>query len=210
VDLRIHNRLNTIFLGSLFVWQLIAIPIFGKGDKVHFIDSLSNYTNAISAQWIGLVFHPNGGTYPARYIRKLDPNAYFVVEQGLFLGYEHRVFDRAYIKTAAAYNMDCANVPAGFLHIGFYYQIVSKKRHKLSVGLGPTFVFREDWHQFPEYIEDEFFKDSVYGKWQYRFVIFGDIEYNYQISRKTLLNVSLIPGGHLVMTFSFGLKYVLK
>lgn len=203
------NRNVTRYI-SIIGLILFSITVFGRNKKPQAPDSTINYTNAISAQWIGLVFHPKGGTYPHRYIRKLDPEAYFVVEHGIILTYEHRVFDRGYIKGGAALNLDCANVIAGFFHIGLHYQVLNKKRHILSAGLGPTLVFREDWHQFPEYVSDEFFKESVHGKWQYRFVIFGNIEYNYLVSKKLLLSVSLIPAGHLLMTFTFGVKYVLK
>ncbi len=182
---------------------------YGIGDKNQLADSSRFFSDAISIHWIGLVFHPQGGTYPDLYIRKLDPKAYVVIELGVVLAYEHRIFNRGYIKTVAAYNLDCANVPAGFFHFGFHYQLINRNRHILTAGLGPTLVFRDDWHQFPEYTGDEFFKDKVNGKWQYRLVVFGDIEYSYKISKKFFLNSSVIPGGHLVITFCVGFKYVL-
>ena len=197
-----------LFVPSLVIF--LTFPAFGKKEKNVQTDSLNNFTNAVTAQWIGLVFHPEAGTYPHRYIRKLDPKAYFVIELGLVLTYEHRVFERGYLKGAVAYNLDCANVPAGFFHAGLHYQLLRKKRHLLTAGLGPTLVFREDWHQFPEYKSDVFFKERVHGKWQYRFVVFGNIEYNYRISRKMMVNVGFIPAGHLLLTFTFGVKYILK
>jgi hypothetical protein len=189
---------------------ILVFPLWGGERKGHKTDSSISFTHAVSIQWIGIVFHPKGGTYPDRYIRKLDPRAYFVVELGGILTYEYRIFDRGYLKAAVAFNLDCANVPAGFFHIGTYYQVLNKKRHILILGLGPTLVFRENWDQFPEYVGDEFFRDNEYNKWQYRFVIFGAIEYNFRLSKTLLLNASLIPGGHLVMTTSFGLKYIIK
>ena len=200
------------YIRSLLLFGFIISPtcLIGKDKSVKPPDSINNYQHAITAQWIGLVFHPEGGTYPHRYIRKLDPQAYFVIEHGLVLSYEHRLFDRGYLRGAIAYNLDCANVPAGFFHVGLHYQLISKKRHILTAGIGPTLVYREDWHQFPEYVSDEFFKDQVHGKWQYRFVIFGNIEYNYKITEKLALNVGLIPAGHLLLTFTFGIKYILK
>ena len=202
--------LITRHMYKLVLLLVLAIPVFGKKVHDNNSDSIYNFTNAITAQWIGLVFHPEGGTYPHLYIRKLDPKAYFVVEHGLVISYEHRIFERGYLKGAAAYNLDCANVPAGFLHAGLHYQIIRRKKHLLTAGLGPTLVFREDWHQFSEYKSDVFFKERVHGKWQYRFVVFGNIEYNYSISRNFALNVGFIPAGHLLLTFTFGIKYILK
>ena len=108
---------------------ILLIPKTGVCKSHDPADSINNYKHAISANWIGLVFHPKGGTYPHRYIRKLDPQAYFVVEHGVVLSYEHRIFERGYIKGAIAYNLDCANVPAGFFHAGLHYQLLRKKRH---------------------------------------------------------------------------------
>ncbi len=170
-------------------------------------DTVNVYTNAITVNWIGIVFHPLGGTYPDRYIRKLDPNAYFVIEHGVYSSFEHRLFERTYLKSAASLFIDCANLPAGFLHLGVHFNLLNKQKHIVSLGLGPTLLFREDWHQFPEYVGDEFFKDRLYGKWQYRFIIFGDIEYNYRFSKNTFLNISLFPGGRYLYTLSFGLKH---
>lgn len=193
----------------IIIWLMVSIPSFGDDHISYKADTTIFYKHGITIQWIGIVFHPQGGTYPERYIRKLDPQAYFVIELGAILSYEYQVFERAFVKAGAAFNLDCANVPAGFFHIGGYYQVINRKRHILSIGLGPTLVYRENWGQFPEYTGDEFFKDNLYHKWQYRFVIFGSFEYNFRLTNRLLLNTSLIPGGHLVMTFSFGLKYII-
>jgi hypothetical protein len=204
--INIFSTLSTIlFIGGI----ACSYQLYGKDKAEDPFDSLNNYHHGITIQWIGLVFHPKGGTYPHRYIRKLDPKAYFVVEHGLVLSYEYRLFERGYLRGATAFNLDCANVPAGFFHAGLHYQLLRKKRHILTAGLGPTLVYREDWHQFPEYTDDVFFEDRVHGKWQYRFVIFGNIEYNYRISEKMTMNIGLIPAGHLLLTFTFGVKYML-
>lgn len=193
----------------LLCFFMSASPILGKGNDREAYHSTTAYKQAISVQWIGLVFHPQGGTYPGRYKRKLDPQAYFVIEWGAILAYERRIFNRCYLKSGAALYLDCADVPAGFVHLGVHYQLLNHGRHMVSIGLGPTLTFREDWHQFPEYTGDPFFKDSVHGKWQYRFVIFGGIEYCFRITDKILLNYTLIPGGRLIVTSCLGLKFVL-
>jgi len=36
----------------------------------------------IQLQFVGMAFHPKGGTYPEHNHRKLDPKAYFVLELG--------------------------------------------------------------------------------------------------------------------------------
>ena len=144
----------------IVTWSMVALPLFGDEAPSYKTDTATTYRHGLTAQWIGIVFHPKGGTYPERYIRKLDPAAYFVIELGAILSYEFQVFERAYVKAGAALNLDCADVPAGFFHIGAYYQVINRKRHILSLGLGPTLVFRENWGQFPEYTGDEFFKDN--------------------------------------------------
>lgn len=194
----------------LFICLLFVTFSFGQENTIIASDTINNFKNALSIQWIGLAIHPKGGTYPHRYNRKLDPNAYLVIELGPLLSYEFLIKKKLYAKVSASYYSDCAGLPAGFAHTGIYYHFLNKNRHILMAGLGPTLVFREDWHQFPEYTGDIFFKDKVHGKWQYRFVIFGSIDYNYKLNERILLNVSLIPAGYLVLTTCIGIKFLIN
>lgn len=186
-----------------FLFFLFVIASQGKAQ-----DSLFyfNKRHSASAQFIGLAFHPKGGTYPQHYHRKLDPKAYFVVELGGAAQYRYRISKRWSACGAFAFYSDCAVMPAGIIQIGVRWHIIAKQKHNLNLGFGPTLLFRRDWHELDGYITDAFFAESVYGRWQYRFWVVPDIEYSYSLNENWDIFYSLIPGGEHVSTSSTGLR----
>lgn len=162
---------------------------------------------SISFQFIGLAFHPKGGTYPELYKRKLDQKAFFVVELGGAIQYRHRLSKRWSLGSAVAYFSDCAAMPAGMIQLGARWHIIAKQKHNLSLGFGPTLLFRRDWHELDGYNTDAFFAESVYGKYQYRFYIVPELEYSIQLKNNWDIFYSILPGGQHVSTSSFGVRY---
>ncbi|MBT3243053.1 MAG: hypothetical protein HN352_07880 [Bacteroidetes bacterium] len=170
-------------------------------------DTTIKGSHAISGQWIGLAFHPKAGTYPQHYHLKLDKKAYFVFEMGGAFQYNYYLTNRLSVRSAIALYLDCAVVPAGFVQLGLRYTLLNRGPHSLAIGVGPTLLFREDWHQFPEYSGDTFFEDRVFKGYQYRFYPIPDIEYLYRIKSQWEILANVIPGGLYVFTSSFGLRF---
>jgi len=161
----------------------------------------------LSLQYVGLTFHPNGGNTPEIYPLKFDKKAYFVLEVGASLNLDYYLNDKLFIRASIAHYRDCAFVPAGYFHLGIRGLIFKKGKHRINGGIGPTLMYREDWHQFPEYKGDEFYGESIHGKWQYRFIIYGgEFEYLYQINDKVEFQYSLIPGIPIIITSKFGIR----
>lgn len=166
-----------------------------------------NKRHSASLQFIGLAFHPKGGTYPQHYHRKLDPKAYFVIELGGAAQYRYRLSKRWSTGAGFAYYSDCAAMPAGIIQLGFRWHIIAKPKHNLSLAFGPTLLFRRDWHELEGYITDAFFAESVYGRWQYRFYLVPELEYGFSVNDKWDVFYSLIPGGQHVSTSSVGARF---
>lgn len=162
---------------------------------------------SISLQWIGLAFHPEAGTYPQHYHLKLDKKAYFVLEIGTVIQYNYFFTKRFSLSSSISLYLDCALVPAGSVHLGVSYALIKKGAHRFSVGLGPTLLFREDWHQFPEYSSDTFFEERIFRGYQYRFYPIGYLDYSYRFNPQWELLFSVVPGGIYVITSTIGLRY---
>jgi len=161
----------------------------------------------LSLQFVGFTFHPTGGNTPEIYPLKLDKKAYFVLEVGLALNLDYYLNDNLFIRTSVAHYRDCAFVPAGYFHVGIRGTILKKGKHQIIGGIGPTLLYREDWHQFSEYKGDEFYTNHIYNKWQYRFIVYGgEFEYLYKLNDKIELQYSLIPGIPIVMTSKIGIR----
>jgi hypothetical protein len=143
------------------------------------------------------------------YPLKLDRRAYLVVDVGAAGNLDRRLGDHAFLHLTTTLYRDCALVAAGALHAGPRLGF-SRGRNALNAGIGPILSFRQDWHRFAEYVDDEFYGDRVYRGWQYRF--FGtavELEYLRRIGPNTELRWSVIPGVPLVVTLMVGLRWAL-
>lgn len=201
----IVKKLHIVRKTSMVVMLLtfLSSPILAKEkDK----DTIQR-PHSISLQYVGMAFHPLGGTYPELYIRKLDPGAYFVLEIGGAIQYRYQFHKRWAFTSAFAYYSDCAVQMAGIFQVGIRFNIIASKKHKLNLAWGPALLFREDWHQLPGYISDKFFAESVHGNYQYRFYLVPDLEYSYTINDKWDAFFSVFPGGQHVSTLSIGGRF---
>jgi hypothetical protein len=78
------------------------------------------------------------------------------------------------------------------------------------MGIGPILSFREDWHRFEQYKDDEFYGDRIHKGWQYRlFMTAIELEYLRRINESTEFQWSIIPGAPLVVTSMFGFRFKL-
>lgn len=164
---------------------------------------------AVSLQYCGITFHPRGGSLPERFPRKFDSKAYFVAEMGIAInGDFYLIPEKLFLRYMTAHYRDCANLPAGFEHLGIRGRIFEKGNHSVNGGMGITLVYRKDWHQFPEYKEEAFYKDRVKNGWQYRILPYGgEFEYLYKLNDVLSLQYSLIPGIPYIMTSKIGVRY---
>ena len=168
---------------------------------------LKNHRWYLSFQYLGLTYHPGGGTTPEIYPLKLDKNAYLDLEVGVTANLDYSLGKYAFIRLTSSIYKDCAFVTAGCLHIGPRLQYKWKK-NGVNLGIGPIFSVREDWHQFPEYTTDDFYGDRVHGRWQYRFFPAAiELEYIRKINDRMEFQYSIVPGAPLVITSLFGVRF---
>lgn len=165
----------------------------------------------LSAQYLGLTYHPDGGNTPQIYPLKLDKKAYLVLDVGAAFNADYRFGHKSFFRFTASLYKDCAFVTAGALHLGPRLEFGwGRNRNRFNVGMGPIFSFRQDWHRFKEYVDDEFYGRRVWKGWQYRFYMTAlELEYLRRINDRLEFQWSLIPGAPLVITSMFGVRWVL-
>jgi hypothetical protein len=199
---RLYNTFRVIIIILFFQPTLISAES---------IDSTSGKISRwyLSFQYLGLTYHPDGGTTPEVYPLKLDKKAYLVVDVGIAANLDYNINKYLFLRYTTTLYKDCAFVMAGCFHIGPRFQYGWKK-NRIDMGIGPILSFREDWHQFEQYTTDDFYGDRVYGKWQYRFFPFAiELEYFRRINDKFDFQYSIIPGAPLVITSLFGVRFKL-
>jgi hypothetical protein len=161
----------------------------------------------LSLEYLGLTYHPYGGTTAEIYPLKFDEKAYLVLSVGAAGNLDYSFNRFFFVRLATALYADCALVLAGAVHVGPRLQIIWGKNN-INLGIGPIFSFRQDWHRFEEYVNDDFYGDRVYRGWQYRFFPTAiEFEYLRRINSTTELQWSILPGVPSVVTLMVGARF---
>jgi hypothetical protein len=163
----------------------------------------------LSFQYLGLTWHPGGGGNPELYPMKFEKKGYLVPEIGAAVNLDYDLSNSCFIRLTSALYKDCAFVTAGCMHVGPRIQY-SWGDNCFNAGIGPIFSFRQDWHRFEEYKDDDFYGDRIVGAWQSRFFPCAvELEYLHRINNSMEYQCSIIPGAPLVVTFMFGIRFKL-
>jgi hypothetical protein len=185
--------------GILLVLAIIAINTTQAQD-------------AFTIKYFGLTIHPNGDDMAHLQPNRLDPDATFVLNTGVFLGYERFFYkDLASVKVIQGFLGDCSNGFAVVSHLGIRANLLNVEKHRVYAGLGPTLIIRDSWNRFDDYESSGFFNDHYsrsLGELQWKIVPFGfEFEYDYVFNPKNQLSVSFTPGLPMAGLLSVGWKH---
>ncbi|MFT7591153.1 MAG: hypothetical protein ACI9UJ_001074 [bacterium] len=189
---------------SLFILIIIHCSCFVYGQS------------AFTVKYFGLTIHPFGDPTADLQPKKLDKNAVFVRNHGVFLGYERFVYqDLVSVKVIQGVMTDCSDGLAEVSHIGIRGTLLQSDKHRLCFGIGPTLIVRESWTRFgAAYTGSGFFNERQskrLGTIQWKFVPYAfEFEYDYCFTPKDNLSVSLTPGIPLANILSIGWKHWLN
>lgn len=170
---------------------------------------VSDYSNrfALGANYYALTYHPGGGG--ADYPRELDKDAYWVIQLGGEANADYYLSRWFLLRAAGSLYKDCADVWAGYAHLGFRLNWAPAPRLALRIGIGPSFLWRESWlGKVARYRSDAFFgRPSPDDRFQSAWIWYGgNMEAEIKLGRGMGLVYSLVPGYPLVMTSSLGLR----
>lgn len=162
----------------------------------------------LGLKYTGLSFHPDGGEHEG-YPRKLDDAAFWVLLIGAELDADWRPFRYLYLRGSASLYKDCADLWAGYYHLGFRANYDFGDRVGVRIGIGPTYLWRQNWlHRVAGYHHDSFFGDSTQGDFQGKFIAYGgDAEIEWKAWDHVSLAYSVIPGWPEVIQSSAGFRY---
>lgn len=165
-----------------------------------------------SVKYFGISLHPKGDVNAPLMPLNPDKKGYLVFNLGALVSYEQYFKPNKFsIKGIQAVYTDCAAQLGGFTHIGLRAIVFRTGRHSLNGGLGPTLIYRRNWQRLPGYQNSGYFKGKPEAPWQYRLIPYaGEFEYNYKVSEKTEFSVTFVPGYPDLISFSFGVRVLLK
>ncbi len=201
---------RTLGLASLFAATLAASSAFAAApvpyDPQAPLAALERFGAGL--KYTGISFHPDGGEHEG-YPRKLDDAAFWVLLLGVEVDADWRPFRYLYIRGSTSFYKDCADVWAGYYHLGFRANYDFGDRVGVRIGIGPTYLWRQNWlHRVEGYHRDSFFGDSTGGDFQGRFIWYGgDAEIEWKATDRISLVYSVIPGWPEVIQSSVGFRY---
>lgn len=203
MDGRLTSK-GTILVCAVMIVGAPAV-LAGEGDPTK-----AWMRQSVTAQVVGLTFHPGGGTQPELYPRKLDEGGWWVVQWGGAMAWDLQPWEAFGLRAKTAWYLDCADRQQVFFHLGVRGWILRRETWGIQGGLGPTLVMREDWQDLPGYRSNGFFPDETWRGWQHRFLWYGgEFDVWKRLTRRSELGVSLIPGFPWAVTTMAGLRLTL-
>jgi hypothetical protein len=162
----------------------------------------------VGLKYTGLSYHPDGGEHEG-YPRKLDDAAFWVLLIGAEADADWRPYRYLYLRGSTSLYKDCADLWAGYYHLGFRANYDLGERVGIRIGIGPTYLWRQNWlHRVEGYRRDSFFGDSTGGDFQGKFIWYGgDAEIEWKMDDRIALVYSVIPGWPEVIQSSAGFRY---
>lgn len=193
-------------LSRLSAAALLALLLFG-GKGAGAADREGN-RYGLNLLFTGLTYHPDGGENED-YPRKLDEEAYFVVQLGGEVHADYNLKPWLAGRFATSLYRDCADVWAGFFHLGPRLVLDRGWPVVFRIGIGPTWLWRENWLGVVDgYTRDSFFGKATAGTFQHRVIWHGgNIDLEYRLGPRWSLLYSNVPGWPEVITSALGARY---
>jgi hypothetical protein len=129
---------------------------------------------AAALKYTGLTYHPGGGENAEHYKRSLDDGDYWVVMVGAQADLDYKLLPFLYLRGSVAGYKDCADLWAGYYHLGFRANWDVNERLSVRIGIGPTYLWRQNWlGKVKDYERDSFFGEATGGDFQGAFIWYG-------------------------------------
>lgn len=159
-------------------------------------------------KFTGLSYHPDGGENEG-YPRQLDDKAFWVLLLGGEADLDWRPHRFLYVRASTSFYKDCADLWAGYYHLGFRANYDIGERVGLRIGIGPTYLWRQNWYgRVAGYRRDSFFGEPTGGDYQGAFIWYGgDAEAEWKLNDRAAFVYSVIPGWPEVIQSSIGMRY---
>jgi len=167
---------------------------------------LSYGQNNYSLKFYALGVHPFDDVNESILTRKIGEKGKFAFEPGFIASAELFInTDKVSIKPMQSIYYDRLGKIAGFTHLGLRAYVYNYKKHSIVLGVGTSLFYRQNWANTENYVDEDIYKLS--NGFQYKtFILSGEIEYNYYLSKLNYFSVSLNQIDLMAFTVAVGYK----
>ena len=191
---------------SLAALLIVAVLATAKPSRAQAMLDPSRFV--LGLNYTGISYHPGGGENEEHYKRSLDDKDYWVFLIGLQANADYKLFPWMYLRAATSLYKDCADVYAGYYHLGFRANWDVTDRVSMRIGIGPTYLWRQNWlGKVKGYTKDSFFGPATAGDFQGKLIFYGgDAELEWKAWDRVSLVYAVIPGYPEVIQNSVGAR----
>ena len=129
---------------------------------------------------------------------------------GVVIDHDYYLTKNMIIRAGTGAYQDSYDLLAGFFHLGVRFEAQKFNNIYVRVGLGPTFIWRQNWwNHKPGYEGSTFFGQTKQtGDWETGFLMYGgDIEIEWQTDDHTGIVFTIVPAYPVVINTSFGIRW---
>ncbi len=185
----IHNKLIFAILFLLSFIQIIA-------------------QNNISLKLTNLSYQLTE-TQPDLIKLKISENGQLALEPGLLFSYEGYASSTTALKLVQSIILDKAMHISGMTQLMIKFRLVKSFKHSFYFGFGPAYHYRKSWADMEGYVDEPIYNEST--DWQHRLNwLSGEIEYNYYLTKRSDLSISINHTQAESIGIAFGYKYWLN
>jgi len=131
------------------------------------------------------------------------------VEPGLLFSYEGYASSTTALKLVQSLILDKAMHISGMTQLMIKFRLVKSFKHSFYFGFGPAYHYRKTWADMEAYVDEPIYNESA--DWQHRLNwLSGEIEYNYYLTKRSDLSVSINHTQAESIGIAFGYKYWLN
>ncbi len=151
---------------------------------------ISSAQSSFSARLISVTAHPFAKENLSWHQNKIDKLGYLTFEPGLILSYDKYLIKKFSLRISTSAMKDRFNGVSGYSQIILKLKALKQFKHYLFLGLGPSVFYETNKFNNPNYTNEENFNLSNNTIYKF-FWLSGMIEYNYYVSKKMDLALTL-------------------
>ena len=174
---------------------------------IFLINIKANSQSNFSVRFSGLNYCFTEYSIQNNFKNSINKSNSLILEPGLILTYDNFITgDYFSMRIKQGLFIDKMSNYAGFTSIGLRRKIFSNFEHSLNLAVGPCINYRESWTKITTYENEDNFNSS--GNIDYKFMLINaELEYNYSISPKSDISLSINYNQPYTIGISAGLRY---
>lgn len=187
---------------------MLKVKLILKTSIIVFLININAYSQSnFSIRFSGINYCFTNYSIQNDLKNSLNKSKKLILEPGFNITYDNFISgDYFSMRIKQGLFIDKMNMKSGFTSIGLRRKLFSRFEHSLNLAVGPSIIYRESWNKISGFNNEDYFSSS--GNIDYKFMLINaELEYNYSISPKSDISISINYNQPYTIGISAGLRY---